>query len=113
MIRIISIRLIVHFICTSLEILNHECVFTMYLVTWILFVHHRIRIKKKFVVIVTIIIENINNYNKQASNKSNTCHIMVELNLRSGMRPGRPFKSGGCARIEKAIDHRGYRLYSI
>ena len=45
---------------------------------------------------------------------------MVELNLRSGMRPGRPgdfqrtrFKSGKCARIEKAIDHRGYQLYSI
>ena len=37
-----------------------------------------------------------------------------------GVRPGRPgdfqrtrFKSGGCARIEKTIDHRGYRLYSI
>ena len=46
---------------------------------------------------------------------------LVELNLRSGMRPSRPgdfqrtrrFKSGGCARIEKTIDHRGYRLYSI
>ena len=42
---------------------------------------------------------------------------MVELNLRSGMRPGRPgdfqrtrFKSGGCARIEKTIDHRVYRV---
>ena len=46
--------------------------------------------------------------------------LLVELNLRSGMRSGRPgdfqrtrLKSGGCARIEKTIDHRGYRLYSI